>query len=467
MVLLEKGDQASRNIDTLIRFQQLMAEMQEDMQEAIKLYIGFWKELQDETPNFQYLGGISYDIDEILKRIRRMYQELIVLNPVNIYVQMLYAIFTKRIVKDDFEALDISREVSATANNLRLHNKYVSEEKFGSNSKNALFIISGQRTSLGEVLCINNEVSELLGYAKHEIVGHNISRVMTPIIARKHANFMLRYMCSGRAPPDCDRLIFPLHKLGYIVPCTYIHRVVPSIQHGLELIGFIRHVTDFSEYCPLAESNMLSEDAVLCLTDRNWLLQAFNIRAAKLFGINPALANMRRFLFSEDKPSLLKVFPQLAEADFLQAIRTNGAAEAVINPRTVQKTMEGEVENVRNESVEEKGDPLTGNSLSPDTLLEGMTPQAEPKIRGPLTIVELEYGKCGDKAAPAELEMKLVVVILDQLMTRDTARVEDSATPLGGVGVLVKEKKVDKMLIDDVGSQSSASSACIFGFGVT
>lgn len=94
----------------IIKFQQLLAEMQDNMQEALKLYIGFWKELQDESPNFQYLGNISYEIAEIVSKIRHDYKELISLNPENIYCRMLYAIFVKRIIKDEFEALDISNE---------------------------------------------------------------------------------------------------------------------------------------------------------------------------------------------------------------------------------------------------------------------------------------------------------------------------------------------------------------------
>lgn len=84
--------------------------MQDNMQEALKLYIGFWKELQDESPNFQYLGNISYDIAEIVTKIRQQYKELTILNPMNLYCRMLFAIFLKRIIKDDFEAWDVSNE---------------------------------------------------------------------------------------------------------------------------------------------------------------------------------------------------------------------------------------------------------------------------------------------------------------------------------------------------------------------
>lgn len=94
----------------MINFQQLLADMQHFMQEALKLYIGFWKELQDETPNFIFLGNISFEIGEMVANVRAKYKELIALNPNNIHCRMLYAIFVKRIIRDDFEAYDVSLE---------------------------------------------------------------------------------------------------------------------------------------------------------------------------------------------------------------------------------------------------------------------------------------------------------------------------------------------------------------------
>jgi hypothetical protein len=58
-------------------FQQILAEMQECMQETLKLFIGFWKELQDESPNFQYLGNMSHEITSLAAKIRKNYRELV------------------------------------------------------------------------------------------------------------------------------------------------------------------------------------------------------------------------------------------------------------------------------------------------------------------------------------------------------------------------------------------------------
>lgn len=106
----ESTQQALNEIDNLIKVQQIMTQIQENMEEALRLFIGLWKELQDESPNFQYLGKISQEITSLVAKVRASYKRLIFINPANLYCRMLYALFLKRIVKDDFEAFEVNEE---------------------------------------------------------------------------------------------------------------------------------------------------------------------------------------------------------------------------------------------------------------------------------------------------------------------------------------------------------------------
>lgn len=97
-------------MDVIIKFQQVLATMQELMEDTSKLFISFWKELQDESPNFQYLGDTSHIITKNVNSIRQNYTTLIKITPSNLYCRMLYALFLKRITKDEFEAFDVFEE---------------------------------------------------------------------------------------------------------------------------------------------------------------------------------------------------------------------------------------------------------------------------------------------------------------------------------------------------------------------
>lgn len=229
-------------------------------------------------------------------------------------------------------------------NNLRLQNSYCKDDKFGANSRTSLFIISGVKANVGEVLCINNEVSELLGYEKNEIVGHNISKVMPPIIAEKHSDLILNSFCSGKTVSQNDRMILPLHKQGYMIPCSFLCRIVPNLQNGLQLIGFIYKIRDFSEYFPILERNITPDEVVVLLTDETWMMLAFNIRASKMFGINPLQANLKKYINSEEKISVFKLVPQLEDPAFIDKIKSNSGEEVTLNLNSIRKVIEAEIE---------------------------------------------------------------------------------------------------------------------------
>lgn len=247
--------------------------------------------------------------------------------------------------------LNNKNRLIAAKNNLHLHSKYSNEEKYGANSRNALFIISGAKRSIGEVLCINNEVSELLGYEKNEVIGHNISKIMPQIIGENHSNFILNYMCSGRFPSETEKMIFPLNKNGTILPCTYLHRVYPSMQRGLQIIGFLKKITDLSPFCSIAEPNMSSDEIVIILTDQLWHLQAINAHAAKLFGLDPIQSDLHKLLKSEEKISLASLVPELNEPTFMERVRQMAGVETTFVPRNIQKIIETSVEIVSFDSA--------------------------------------------------------------------------------------------------------------------
>ena len=97
-------------MNNLVVFQRILTELQQQMQNILKLFVGFWKELENESPNFQYLGNTSHKITEKSAKIRADYQSLIEINSANIYCRMLYALFLQKVMKDEYEAFDVYEE---------------------------------------------------------------------------------------------------------------------------------------------------------------------------------------------------------------------------------------------------------------------------------------------------------------------------------------------------------------------
>ena len=77
----------------------------------------------------------------------------------------------------------------------------------------------------------NNEVFKLLGYSKVELIGQNINSIMPKAIADEHDYIMKNYFETGRNKAiGVERIVFPLTKRGYILPCSLMVKVLPNIS---------------------------------------------------------------------------------------------------------------------------------------------------------------------------------------------------------------------------------------------
>ena len=178
---------------------------------------------------------------------------------------------------------------------------------------------------------------------------------MPPIIAEKHAQFIIDNFEAEKQKVMNNVLIFPLHKFGYIIPCSFLLRIVPNLKRGVQLIGFLVKVTDFSEYYHNLEKNMDPDDLMILLTDDNWKLQCFNIRASHIFGIIPSRANLKKYHSTEDKIYVPKFIPELDDPEFIKQAQFPSVSNTFINLKAINKAMESEIEiiayNLEQESI--------------------------------------------------------------------------------------------------------------------
>ena len=110
------------------------------------------------------------------------------------------------------------------------------------NNNTCVITCSGNPNTLGKVLSASAELKEVLQYANTELVGHNISMVMPSIIANLHDSFMKSYF-ENLTLEEHERKkgeIFPLNKLGYLIPCLNTLKIIPSLNEGLKIVGFLR-----------------------------------------------------------------------------------------------------------------------------------------------------------------------------------------------------------------------------------
>jgi len=472
-------------MNNMVSFQRILAEMQEHMQETLKLFIGFWKDLQNESPNFQYLGNTSNEISEKAVKIRADYRNLISMNPSNIYCRMLYALFLKKVMKDEFEAYDIHEEyfykilgifyyrTAQTQNSNKLRSSYGGNDWQGDANKAALFIISGNKSNIGEILCINNEVTEILGYEKNDLVSHNISHIMPPAIGRKHTEIILKsFNCAVSQGKRAAFMVLPLHKHGYLVVCTIVHRVVPELSQEVQIIGFVKKIADLEDFFPALEKGSNPDDIAILLVDDQWRIHTFNVKALRVFGIEATKANLRKYINSDELLDIKRIIPQFEVEHEFAAMKVNYQSNVLVMPEVFRKQIDVEMDfsNYHGSSPKlptENDNNYETSLFSPnDYQVSSATDLA---CRCTMHYQDVIYGKY-DSDKP-EIEMKLIVLIENQpAVERVSKNTEQDNENIPSFKAkfkyffyyFIKNSKENQLLIDDITSQSSSASHCTF-----
>ena len=115
--------------------------------------------------------------------------------------------------------------------------------KYGENSNTLIVMISGNHNSIGVVVNCNYEISRLLGFNKNDVIGQNITRILPKVFLDLHDGFIRRFMETSESNAiGVERLVFPMKKAGYIIPCTILIKVIPNLDEGIQIIGFLKEI---------------------------------------------------------------------------------------------------------------------------------------------------------------------------------------------------------------------------------
>lgn len=66
---------------------------------------------------------------------------------------------------------------------------------------------------------------------------------MPKIIGDSHDSSMKRYFETSEPKViGVERLVFPVNKAGFMVPCTLMIKVLPTLDEGIRVVGFLKDV---------------------------------------------------------------------------------------------------------------------------------------------------------------------------------------------------------------------------------
>ena len=113
----------------------------------------------------------------------------------NIKGIILYAIFQKKVMEDYYGAFDSYNLIKQHEESYNICKKHFdqAESNYGIDTNAAILLLSGKRQNIGTIIDVNNEIQQILGYSKNELIGTNVSTIMPEIIGSRHNLYLEHY----------------------------------------------------------------------------------------------------------------------------------------------------------------------------------------------------------------------------------------------------------------------------------
>lgn len=247
MIEVDARTSESKGVDVnvIVHFQNRFVEFQGIIENAVELHLDFWRELLESNPDIQKLQGLGSRITHSVEETSENFRKLNDINPNHIKMLQIYGNFLKDIVNDDAEGQRILEKAEYVDKSAMVNKQFIDVDrlKYGENSNTCIITCSGNFNMMGQVTNVNNEINRILGFTKSDLIGQAISRIMPKAIADIHENLMRRYFETSEAKViGLERIIFPVDKSGYIVPCSLMIKILPNLDEGIRLVGFLKDI---------------------------------------------------------------------------------------------------------------------------------------------------------------------------------------------------------------------------------
>ena len=262
----------------------------------------------------------GYYISKNCEDIEKTLYQLSSLNMDNLKGLILYSIFQKEVMEDDFGAYETFLMVrrQEESRNLLKTRWDQSQIKRAVDNNAAIVIVSGNIQNIGTVIDANHEIQQILGYNKEKLISESITLMMPEIIGENHNTYMKTYFTKQSDSNENNvltKLIIALHKKGYIVPCYKVVRLVSNLENGVQFLGFLSPPDNLSEF-KSCDCDIKDGELHLLLLDNNYEIiglckKTFNYCCDKM----ASNANIKKYLESDQKINIKRIYPHLFSED--------------------------------------------------------------------------------------------------------------------------------------------------------
>lgn len=155
-----------------------------------------------------------------------------------------YGNFLLHIIHNEYDAIEnfvkaqttYQSKVSKKGNSTPINEQSI----FGENTQSAIVIISATSSKIGIIQHANEEIENVLGYKRKDLIGKNISMLMPRPIGKSHDRLIQRYFETAKPMVvNTKRNLFGASIEGYIKEVELLVKVYPQVNEKIVFVGFI------------------------------------------------------------------------------------------------------------------------------------------------------------------------------------------------------------------------------------
>ena len=336
----EEQRRAENDLDVIkvVTFSADYKEFMKTIARTVNMTLDFWIELSNQNPDSNKLMSLG---SHILKQNLSIKGQFETLAKSEVRTSQMYSIFAgyiKLVMHDEENFSDVidrveSRNKSGLSNIVSASDlgKNVQDRELAErmNASMCVLEVSGNEDSLGEIRMVSNSVWNLFGYKPGELIGQNVDCLMPKFYAERHDLFMQRYLLQEKKTVmDVARVVFGLHRDGFINNFKLLLKYLPDLSEGIRLIGILTPCAekDFKQLEVFESTGSLKSDPLLRPEVHTLLL---NYTTGDIIGVSNSLYHafgLKSQLFnqanSSNSPNIELIAPEIVKADNLGLLRS-------------------------------------------------------------------------------------------------------------------------------------------------
>eukprot|EP00828_Plagiopyla_frontata_P032712 TRINITY_DN4257_c0_g1_i4.p1 TRINITY_DN4257_c0_g1~~TRINITY_DN4257_c0_g1_i4.p1 ORF type:complete len:613 (+),score=116.35 TRINITY_DN4257_c0_g1_i4:1233-3071(+) len=160
---------------------------------------------------------------------------------------------------------------------------------------------------------------------------------MPKIFAELHNELLINHLNQQNQKYFTEKLVFTLTKTGYILPCSLTTKILPNLNKGIQIIGFLREAQLTNDDAETGQYDEMDEfiDYYIIYNADNGLLYGISDNCKADFGIIPQLVYghpKNQFEFTIDS-----IFDNIMDPENYDSMKSALGFQTTINTRYLQR----------------------------------------------------------------------------------------------------------------------------------